>query len=352
LTAFVLYLFRGTDDGLDDTIEAADETLASIQPADITTPPTIAAPTPSTRPPATAPEASGDTSGDGGVLAGPPETAPPLTLPSFDLVAGYSADQLPPYDLTAAAAANVRGELPMRTVYTVSGLDMLVATQPGEPDVRVTAASVPATGLDSLRIETGPVANEVVVDRAAGVVYGTQRDSGSDPTSTRTVQWSPASVDQSLSETGAASIDALFDSMVTGPITPTTLATARVTPTDELVRMAGGAFARRYDVVIPTERLLPVGGLLFADVSNYSITNDLVPPAIRFQVYVTDQPAIALVVSLFEIDGTPRLFTQYFDRLPANVNIELPPTDEVVQEGGFGQPDAADSDTADATAGD
>ena len=124
-------------------------------------------------------------------------------------------------------------------------------------------------------------------------------------------------------------------------MTPRRRRPARVTPTDQLVRMAGGAFARRYDVVIPVESLRPVGGLLFADVADYSIINGLAPPAIRFQVYVTDQPAIALVVSLFEIDDNPRLFTQYFDRTPANVRIDLPPADQVVQEGGFGQSDSA-----------
>jgi hypothetical protein len=63
---------------------------------------------------------------------------------------------------------------------------------------------------------------------------------------------------------------------------------------------------------------------------------------ISFQVYVTRQPALALVTSIFEVNGEPRAFTQMFDRRPANVRIELPGPGQVVTSR---QPDATRAST-------
>ena len=76
--------------------------------------------------------------------------------------------------------------------------------------------------------------------------------------------------------------------------------------------------------MVPIDALRPYGILLLASVDDGAIADGLAPASITFDVYVTDQPALALVTARFEADGAAYLLQQFFDRRPANVLLELP----------------------------
>ena len=48
------------------------------------------------------------------------------------------------------------------------------------------------------------------------------------------------------------------------------------------------------------------------------------PDSITFQVYVTAEAHLALVTSNFTVGPQTFVLSQFFDRRPANVRIELP----------------------------
>ena len=55
-------------------------------------------------------------------------------------------------------------------------------------------------------------------------------------------------------------------------------------------------------------------------------------------MYVTDQPGLALVTARFKVDGIVYVLEQFFDRRPANVIIELPAPDDVIDGAVTGAP--------------
>jgi hypothetical protein len=129
-----------------------------------------------------------------------------------------------------------------------------------------------------------------------------------------------------LAGTGTESLDEFFNAFVTGPITPTALEHATVTPSEGLMRIMGGGYARRFDVEVPIEYLRPYGALLLANLSDGAVDSDAAPDAITFQVYVTAEQHLALVTSNFTVGPQTFVLSQFFDRRPANVRIELPNT--------------------------
>ena len=83
-------------------------------------------------------------------------------------------------------------------------------------------------------------------------------------------------------------------------------------------------------MVVPIDALRPYGILLLTSVDDGAIADGLAPASITFDVYVTSQPALALVTARFEADGAAYLLQQFFDRRPANVLLELPPADSII----------------------
>jgi hypothetical protein len=75
---------------------------------------------------------------------------------------------------------------------------------------------------------------------------------------------------------------------------------------------------------VPIEYLRPYGALLLASVSEGAVDADAVPDSITFQVYVTGEAHLALVTSNFTVGPQTFVLSQFFDRKPANVRIELP----------------------------
>jgi hypothetical protein len=99
---------------------------------------------------------------------------------------------------------------------------------------------------------------------------------------------------------------------------------ATITPSEGLMRIMGGGYARRFDVEIPIEYLRPYGALLFASITIGTVDTDAVPNSITFQVYVNGEARLALVTSNFTVGPQTFVLSQFFDRRPANVRIELP----------------------------
>jgi hypothetical protein len=182
--------------------------------------------------------------------------------------------------------------------------------------VRATAAFEPRSARDALTIEADGDTSRLIVDRAAQVVYA--RGPADDD------EWQTVDNEELLAAAGADSLGALFDAFVTGPITPTALEHSTITPAEGLQRITGGGFARRFDVEVPVDYLRPYGALLLANVSDGSIGSDTVPDTITFQVYVNRQAQLALVTSNFMVGPQNFVLSQFFDRKPANVRIELP----------------------------
>jgi hypothetical protein len=296
--------------------ESSESPTTTFDTSRITTPPTLPA---ITLPPVTGP----DTQPVDRTLpddASPPFDPTALTVPTFDVVPDVAPDDLGAYDLLGAIAANGVGGTPMRTKLRIDGIQQ---TGLFRTSLDVTVSNDPTAGIDSIAVQ-GNVGEraELVLDRATESVFRT--DNGMDG------RWEQFPTDEFLVGTGTDRIDALFDSFATGPISPAAVAGGTVEPADGLVRLNGGAIARLYRVIVPVEALQPYGLLLVANVYDESIANGLAPESITFDVYVTNQPALALVTARFEVDQTVYLLQQFFDRRPANVLLELPPADAII----------------------
>jgi hypothetical protein len=295
----VAALAMDADDGADS--ERAEPTAA---PLDTVTPVATAAPR-TTAAPATI-------------------AMPALSLPEYPIVPGTTGADLSVYDLEAAAAANVPGDVPRRTMFRIvgsapDGSGPVSANARIQETLRAVAANEPDSGRDRLTLEWGNLVSEMVVDRADEAVYGLF--------STGDGTWRSIESDSLTGGSGTDRLDILFDSFVAGPITPATLQHSTVTAADELVRIVGGVRARRFDVEVPIEQLRPYGALAFANVSTGTVANASAPDTITFQVYVTNRSALALVTAEFEVAGESFVMSQVFDRRPANVRIELPQID-------------------------
>jgi hypothetical protein len=242
-------------------------------------------------------------------------------IPGFPVVPGSDDEDLSAYDLDAAVANNVPGAEPQRSMFNVVGSSLIGSVTTGgsaPPPLRATAASEPGSARDALTIEHGGDTTSLVVDRLGQVVYKlAPEDNGN---------WTTLEPGIALAGTGTASLDALFNAFVTGPITPTALEHATITPSEGLMRIMGGGYARRFDVEVPIEYLRPYGALLFANVTDGTVDADAVPDSIEFQVYVNGQARMALVTSNFIVGPQTFTLSQFFDRRPANVRIELPNT--------------------------
>jgi hypothetical protein len=303
-----------------DGDESSGPPTTTFDASRVTTPPTLPE---LTLPPATDPDEPSLPDDDGAL--GPVPAAPQfdptsLTVPSFDDVPGVAPGELAGYDLLGAIAANSIGGTPMRTKLRLDGIE-------GSGSYRtafdVTASNDPAAGIDSIVIQ-GNVGEraEVMFDRTGQSVFRT--DFGMDG------RWEQLPIDAFVVGTGTDVVDTLFDAFATGPISAAAVAAATVEPADGLVRLNGGAIARQYRVTVPNDALQPYGILLLAGIDDGAVDDGRAPVSITFDVYVTDQPALALVAARFESDGTVYLLQQFFDRRPANVLLELPPPDAVI----------------------
>jgi hypothetical protein len=307
-------------------VETTEAPSTSFDAALITTPPVLdtlpAATLPATRP--GAPGRGTEPGVDAPDMTFPTEaTFDPttVTVPAFDELPDSAASELDGYDLLTAAAGNATGGTSMRTTVRLFGIqvDGLFGNE-----ARVVITNDPGAGRDALRIErdVGEEA-EIVTDRTTGTVYRT--DTGIDG------RWEQFDGGEFVDGTGATTVDALFDALVEGPITADSLATATsIAADDGLVRLDGGAIARRWHVVIPIDGLRPYGQLLLAGVSERTVTAGTAPSEIAFDAYVTDQGRLALVAGRFESDGVVYALEQYFDRRPANVIIDLPDADALL----------------------
>jgi hypothetical protein len=201
---------------------------------------------------------------------------------------------------------NIVGSVPAGSVTTDTTLP---------PTLRATAASEPGAGRDALTIDYGGDTSHIVVDRAerAAYVLGSQ-DNG----------WRKLDPLILMGGSGTESLNELFDAFVVGPITPAALAHATITPSAGLTRIMGGGFARRFDVEVPIEYLRPYGALQFADVTESTVDSESVPRSLTFQVYVTAEQHLALVTSKFTVGPQSYVLSQFFDRRPADVRIDLP----------------------------
>ena len=300
-----------TDDGTD-----------SADPASTTAQLDLAAPVPTERP----------ATDDAGALSDfdTPETRyPPMVsaptptqqqIPGFPVVPGSADEDLSAYDLEAAVANNMPGAEPQRSMFNVVDSDSNGASSTtsnsGADTLRATAMFQPGPARDALTIQIGGDTARLVVDRAEQVVYRLSPEDGA--------SWQTVDTQQVVLDTGTESLDALFDAFVTGPITQVALEHGAVTPWNELVRIMGGGSARRFDVEVPVQYLQPYGALLFANVTDKTVRSDVAPETITFQVYVTGHARLALVTANFDVGETTYVLSQFFDRKPANVKIDLP----------------------------
>lgn len=328
IAAIVVVAVSGSGGG-DEVTEAPSTTF---DPSLVTTPPTLG-----TLPPATLPGDDDDGNDNGTPGRGtdpgvdsPDQTFPgendffdptTVTVPTFDGIPNVAITDLDDYDLLTAAAVNATGGTPMRTTVRLQGVqvDGLFGNE-----ARAVISNDPDAGRDELRIErdVGEPA-EIIADRTTGTVYRT--DTGIDG------RWEQFAGDEFVLGTGATTVDALFDALVEGPITADSLTTATSIEADAgLVRLDGGAIARRWHVVIPIDGLRPFGQLLLAGVSEQSVAEGAAPTEVGFDAYVTDQGRFALVAARFESDGVVYSFEQFFDRRPANVLIDLPATEDLL----------------------
>ena len=222
-------------------------------------------------------------------------------IPGFPIVPGSADEDLSAYDLAAAVANNMPGTEPQRSMFNVVESEATGDATTGgvaSPPIRATAAFEPAAARDALTVEVGGDTSRLVVDRAGKLVYTLAAE---DNATWQTMQ--PAAV---LAGTGAGSLDKLFDAFVTGPITPAALEHATITPSEGLMRIMGGGYARRFDVEIPIEYLRPYGALLFANITIGTVDTDAVPNSITFQVYVNGEARLALVTSNFTVGPQKR----------------------------------------------
>ncbi len=233
-----------------------DDAADNADPASTTLDLDLAAPVP-TAPPATL---------DVGALGDfdMPETRyPPMVsaptpnqqqIPGFPVVPGSADEDLSAYDLDAAVANNVPGADPQRSMFNVVGSELVGSVTTGgsaPPPLRATAASEPGSARDALTIDYGGNTSRLVVDRHDQVVYALGSQDGG--------EWTTLEPHDVLAGTGTESLDELFNAFVTGPITPTAIEHATVTPSEGLMRIMGGGYARRFDVEVPIEYLRPYG---------------------------------------------------------------------------------------------
>jgi hypothetical protein len=302
--------------GNDDQVSTPPVTTVDpfLLSAAITTPPTLA---PDDRPATTL-----DPPVTTAAATAPADTLPAAALVAtdFEPVAVGDPAQLAAHDLEAAVAANAAGDAPARTSFRISGL---VEAGDRPSIVGVTIASDPLAGRDSLSITAGASFSRTIVDRVEQVVY---RSSPALPEGS----WARFDQSEVLRDTDAADIDELFDSLVAGPVTPRLLAAAEIDAYDGLVRLGDGAVARRYDVTVGPEWIAPWGAMTFAASPRAVVTNRDGLALITFEVYVTDAPALALVISQFEVFGEPRAMMQFFEQRPPDVRIDLPDPADVI----------------------
>jgi hypothetical protein len=253
----------------------------------------------------------------------PPMVSSPTPLqqqiPGFPVVPGSAGEDLSAYDLEAAVANNMPGAEPQRSMFNIVGSDSAetATTEASEPQpIRATAAIEPGAARDALTMQYGGDTSRIVVDRAAQTVY-IQRaeDDGA---------WRSVEPREFIAGTGTESLNELFDAFVTGPITTDALAHGTITPSDGLMRIMGGGYARRFDVEVPIEYLRPYGALLFANITDSAVDGSSAPDSITFQIYVAADAHLALVTSNFTVGPQTFVLSQFFDRRPANVRIELP----------------------------
>jgi hypothetical protein len=300
-----------TGDGGGSDADSASTTMQLEQPAAVPTapPPTLGA-------------------GDLGEFDTPETRYPPMVsaptpnqqqIPGFPMVPGSEDQDLSAYDLEAAVTNNMPAADPQRSMFNIVGSNLNgSATTSGSPlpPLRATASSEPSAARSALTIDYGGEKLSLVVDVLHEAVYNQNPEDGG--------RWNTLDPQEVLEGTGAESLGSLFDAFVAGPITRTALDHATVTPSEGLMRIMGGGFARRFDLEIPIEYLRPYGALLFADIHDGSVDATEAPDAITFQVYVTDQAHIALVTSSFDVGPRHFVLSQFFDRRPANVRILLP----------------------------
>jgi hypothetical protein len=268
-----------------------------------------------------------------GPLDTPASTAAPTTsiavqaqpAPEFESVPDVDAAELARYDLAIAVEHNTPSADAMRTIFEIARpREDPIDIDPEILDstVSIVVASDPGAQLDSLTVESGDSVSRSIVDRAASRVYTSTPALPQD-------RWAQFSESEVIDGSGTATLGELFDALVTGPITAELMASASVTPSDGLVRLGGGAIARRYDLDVAIGAIDPPGVLLL-----------LAPPGqlrgadgsttVELQVYVTSQPALALVTGTFQASGRPLSFVQMFDRRPANVRIDVPTGDQLI----------------------
>ncbi|HZB42528.1 MAG TPA: hypothetical protein VE487_16265 [Ilumatobacter sp.] len=253
----------------------------------------------------------------------PPMVSAPTPLqqqiPGFPVVPGSADQDLSSYDLEVAVANNMPGAEPQRSMFNIVGSELtgsVTSSGTASPPIRATAATEPGSARDALTLEYGANTSRFVVDRAGQLVYLLrQEDNG---------KWRALEPGMLMAGSGTASLNELFDAFVTGPLTPAALEHATITPSEGLMRIMGGGYARRFDVDVPIEHLRPYGALLFANVTEAAVASQSVPQSITFQVYVTREARLALVTSNFTIGPQMFALSQFFDQRPANVRIELP----------------------------
>ena len=315
----------------------ADETTAPVTTLDpfllsdsITTPPTL------------------------GPLDTPASTAVPTTsivvqaqlAPEFESVPDVDAAELARYDLAIAVERNTPSSDAMRTIFEIARpREDPIDIDPEILDstVSIVVASDPAAQLDSLTVESGDSVSRSIVDRAASRVYTSTPALPED-------RWAQFSESEVIEGSGAATLGELFDALVTGPITADLMASASVTPADGLVRLDGGAIARRYDFEVAIDAIEPRGVLMLLAPQGQLRGADG-SATVEFQVYVTSQPALALVTGTFQASGRPLSFVQLFDRRPANVRIDVPTGEQLIpardpQVGGGGTSTEAPAGTS------
>jgi len=319
IAASVIVQIAGDDAA--GSADAASTTMALEQPAAVPT-----------APPPTAPSVTLEV-GALGEFDTPETRYPPMVsaptptqqqIPGFPIVPGSDSEDLSAYDLEAAVTNNLPAADPQRSMFNVVSSNLIGSATTGGtplPPVRATASSEPSSARDALTIEFGGESRRLIADRLEQVVYLlTPEDNGI---------WNTIEPTDLLDGTGTDSLDALFNAFVTGPITPSALEHATITPSPGLMRIMGGGYARRFDIEVPIEYLRPYGALLMANVTDGSVDADEAPETITFQVYVTGEARLALVTANFNVGPQNFALSQFFDRRPANVRIELPMTGSV-----------------------
>ena len=296
-------------DGGDDLATPGSTVL---DPSQITTPPTLASlqTVPAATVPPTLPAAA---------VSAPASSMPfdptDVTVPTFEVVPNAPPGLLATFDLSAAVLANVAGAAPIRTRLMLEGVR---ADGQFRSTADVLVLHDPQAGRDSLLIErnVGETAR-IITDRSQQLVFRTDTGLGD--------RWERLPGESFVNGTRADTIDELFDSLVTGPITSDVVAAATaVVPDDRLVQLDDGRFARAHLIVVPLDAIRPYGLLLFANIFEGTVDDGEVPESLEFTAYVTDASQLALVTVRFEAAGVVFALTQSLDDSPDQMEIELP----------------------------